>query len=190
MIKRKTGMWEGGGGGLQGGGGDVVVSGSSTGCRCGLRFLSGLLISRAYVFACARAQVWAREPGVAPEEETRGTSALISPSSRYYTPAHSCFYWNGDQKTPSVYDALKHGGELECGIVNLYVWPRLSKASLILLSRILACFTKTDDCSAPWNHVYHLNVEDRGERRKWRQNFGNKMGCGWSTEGENYSASP
>lgn len=37
-----------------GGGATWLYQVPSTGCRCGLRFLSGLLINCAYVFVCVR----------------------------------------------------------------------------------------------------------------------------------------
>lgn len=60
----------------------------STGCRCGLRFLSGLLINSER----ARVREGARAPG------RRETSSLISPSSTYYTPALTVFIGTETQK--------------------------------------------------------------------------------------------
>lgn len=94
-------------------------------------------------------------------EEERNFSFNF-PQLQILHPRALCFYWNGDQKTPSVYDALKHGGELDCGIVNLYIWRCLSAARINSFIEDFACFTKTDDCNAPRNHVYHLDMEDRG----------------------------
>lgn len=59
------------------------------------------------------------------------------PQLQILHPHSVCFYWNRDQKTPSVYDALKHDGEVECATVNLYICLCPLKAELILLLRIL-----------------------------------------------------
>lgn len=59
----------------------------STGCRCGLRFLSGLLINSECVYVCVF--VCLRTCPCAPRR--RETSSLISPSSTYYTPMLTVF---------------------------------------------------------------------------------------------------
>lgn len=148
MIKRKRGMWEGGGGRCG------CIRFPPLGVDVVLDFSLGCWLT---VCVCARACVWAWEC----TEEERNFSFNF-PQLQILHPRALCFYWNRDQKTPSVYDALKHGWELECGIVNLYIWLCLSKSRINSFIEDFVCFTKTDDCNAPWNHVYHLDVEDRG----------------------------
>lgn len=70
-----------------------------------------------------------RELGAHKEEEKN--FIFNFPQLQILHPRSPCFYWNRDQKTASVYDALKHAGQLECGIVNLYIWLCLTKTELI-----------------------------------------------------------
>lgn len=94
------------------------------------------------VYKCVRVRV--RECVCQRTEEEKNFSFNF-PQLQILHPLSLCFYWNRDQKTPSVYDALKHAGEFECGIVNLYVWPLSLPGRINSFVEDLVCFTKTDD---------------------------------------------
>lgn len=112
----------------------------STGCRCGLRFLSGLLINSVCVSECVRARARGRERASSECSEEERNFSFNFPQLQILHPRAHCFYWNRElkknnkKKNPaSVYDALKGGGAVECGIVNLYIWLRIPQAEFIRL---------------------------------------------------------
>lgn len=86
-------------------------------------------------------------------EEERNFSFNF-PQLQILHPRALCFYWNGEQKTPSVYEALKRGGELEGGTVNLYIWLCLSPSRINPFTADFGCSTKERRFLAR-NHVYH-----------------------------------